>query len=334
MEKKMKVCFIGNISRSFVKNDYEILKQHFDVDLIAPPKKKSEWLGYILGLPKKIRHSDLTFSWFAGWHSAFAVLFSKLFRKKTIIVVGGYDAACVPELNYGAFSNLKEKIPVKYIYKNASRILVVEPSLKGDIIKNTKIRGDSIDYIPLGYNAEYWKPKGEKQNIVLTVAGANNLQRVKLKGLDTFVGAARQIKEAKFIIIGVKGQAMDHLKKDLPKNVELIEFLPHDKLIKYYQMTKVYCQLSYREGLSSTLCEAMLCECIPVGSNADGIKTVIGSTGFYADYGDEKSTADMIKKALESQEGLGKKARERIKKQFSDDMRREEIQKIISDMKK
>jgi glycosyltransferase involved in cell wall biosynthesis len=97
-------------------------------------------------------------------------------------------------------------------------------------------------------------------------------------------------------------------------------------------MAKVYCQLSYREGLSSTLCEAMLCECIPVGSKADGIKTVIGDTGFYADFGDEKTTVDMIKKALDSGDDLGKKARERIKKQFSDKKRREEIRKVVSGM--
>jgi len=328
----MRICFVGNASRSFVKNDYEILKQHFDVDHIKPPKTKLEWLKYLFILKKKVRQSDLTFSWFAGWHSAFVVFFSKLFRKKSIVVVGGYDAAYVPELNYGAFSNLKEKIPAKYVYKNVDRILVVEPSLKEDIIKNVKIRINKIDYIPLGYDPDYWKIGEKKQNIVLTVAGASNLQRVKLKGLDIFVRVARHLEESKFIVVGVKNEAKEYLERESPKNVELIEFLPHNELIRYYQMAKVYCQLSYREGLSSTLCEAMLCECIPVGSKAEGIKTVIGDTGFYADFGDEKTTVEMIKKALDSGDDLGKKARERIKKQFSDKKRREEIRKVVSGM--
>lgn len=332
MEEKMRICFVGNVSHSFVKKDYEILKQYFDVDLITPPKKKSEWFKYKIELSKKIKHSDLTFSWFAGWHSAFLVFFSKLFRKKSIVVVGGYDAAYVPELNYGAFTNLKEKTPAKYVYKNVDRILVVEPSLKDDIIRSVKIKGDNIDYIPTGYNADYWKPKGRKQNIVLTIAGASNTKRVKLKGLDTFVKTAKYVSDAKFIVIGIKDDARDYLKRITSENVELIEFLPREKLLPYYQTAKVYCQLSLREGLPSTLCEAMLCGCIPVGSKADGIRTVMDDTGFYADYGDEKGTADMIKNALVSGDDLGNKARERIKKLFSDKRRREGIKKIVLGM--
>ena len=328
----MRICFVGNVSHSFVKKDYEILKQYFDVDLITPPKKKSEWFKYKIELSKKIKHSDLTFSWFAGWHSAFLVFFSKLFRKKSIVVVGGYDAAYVPELNYGAFTNLKEKIPAKYVYKNVDRILVVGPSLKDDIIRSVNIKGGNIDYLPPGYNADYWRPKGRKQNIVLTVASANNIRRVKLKGLDTFVKTAKYVSDAKFIVIGIKDDARDYLKRITSENVELIEFLPREKLLPYYQTAKVYCQLSLREGLPSTLCEAMLCGCIPVGSKADGIRTVMDDTGFYADYGDEKGTADMIKNALVSGDDLGNKARERIKKLFSDKRRREGIKKIVLGM--
>lgn len=332
MTKKIRICFVGSLSYTFVKRDYETLKQYFDVDIIKPPKTKLGWLKYLFILTKNVKQCNLTFSWFAGWHAAFAVFFSKLFRKKSIVVVGGYDAAYVPELNYGAFTNLKEKIPAKYVYKNTDKILVVEPSLKDDIIKNAKIKGDNIDYLPTGHDLDYWRPSGKKENVILTVAGANDEKRVKLKGLDTFVRSASHVEEVKFIVIGVKGEAKEYLKKIAPKNVELIEFLPHKELIRYYQKAKVYCQLSLREGLPSTLCEAMLCECIPIGSRADGVKTVIGDAGFYVDYGDEKATIDMIKEVLASKSDLGRKSRERIKKLFSDKRRREKLKKLVLGM--
>jgi len=47
--------------------------------------------------------NDLIFVWFADWPAFLAILFTKLFRKKIVVVVGGYDTACVPEIDYGIF---------------------------------------------------------------------------------------------------------------------------------------------------------------------------------------------------------------------------------------
>ena len=61
----------------------------------------------------------------------------------------------------------------------------------------------------------------------------------------------------------------------------------------------------------------MLCGCVPVGTKHCGIPTGIGDTGFYVSYGDEKATAEAIKRALNNPDDLGRKARERIKEKFS-----------------
>lgn len=58
-----------------------------------------------------------------------------------------------------------------------------------------------------------------------------------------------------------------------------------------------------REGLPTAVCEAMLCECVPVGTNRYGIPIAIGDTGFYTEYGDVELTAEAIKKALDSNNG-------------------------------
>ena len=328
----MRICFVGNVSRSFVKNDYETLKHYFDVDYIKPPKTKLEWLKYLLILPKKVRQSDLTFSWFAGCYSAFVVFFSKLFRKKSIVVVGGYDAAYLPEYCYGAFTNLKEKIPAIYIYKNANKILVVSQALKEEIIKNAKVSGKTIEFLPTGFNPDYWRPSGKKEHLVLTVAGANTILRVKIKGLETLVRAASHIPSARFILISVTDAAKEYLEKIASPNVEFIGYLSQKELLAYYQKAKVYTQLSLREGLPTALCEAMLCECIPVGSNAIGVQSVIGDTGYSADYGNEQATADRIQQALVSGDERGKKARERIIQLFHENKKKERLQHLILEM--
>lgn len=332
LNKKNKMVFIGNMRSSFVKNDYNILKNHFDICYVKPPSKKIGWLKYIFILSKEIRKCDLTFSWFASCESAFVVFFSKLFKKKSIIIVGGYDAVFAPEINYGAYTDKIEKRFVNYVYKNVDKILVVNNHLKDKIIKNAKIKGYNIDYLPTGHDGEYWKSKGKKENIVLTVAGIHDIKRVKVKGLNTFIKSAKHLQDIRFIIIGAKDEAKDYLKSIVPENVELIDYLPRDDLLKYYQMSKVYCQLSYSEGLPTSLCESMLCECVPVGSKANGIKSVIGNTGFYADYGDEKSTSEMIQKALKSKDILGKKARERVINLFSADQRKRGLEQFVFGM--
>ena len=113
-------------------------------------------------------------------------------------------------------------------------------------------------------------------------------------------------------------------------NVKFTGFVPDEELIRYYQRAKVYCQLSRYEGLPNALCEAMCCECVPVGTNYCGIPTAIEDTGFYVPYKDPKATAKAIKEALKSDKG--KDARGRIKKIFSVERREKELIQIIEEM--
>ncbi len=328
----VKICFIGQTSQSFIKRDYEILSKSFDVEVIEPPRDKGEWLKYPGRVKKLVKKSDVVFGWFAGWHTLPGVYYAKRYRKKSIIVVGGYDAAYVPEINYGAFTNIKERTAVTYIFKNATKILVVDPSLKEDIVKNAKVKGENIEYLPTGYDPDYWRPKGKKEKIVLTV-GIVKERVVKRKGFETFVRAARYFPDVKFVLVGKHvDESINYLKKIASPNVIFTGFVPDEELLRWYQRAKVYCQLSRYEGLPNALCEAMLCECIPVGTKYNGIPRAIGDTGFYVPYGDVEATVKAIEKALEALEAQGKKARERIMKLFPLERRKMKLKEIIEKM--
>jgi len=324
---KKKILFIHCTFSSFIVKDLEILKKHFKV-------KNIKWSGKrgILKIGFNVIKSNITYSWFAGDHAFITVLFSKLFRKKSIVIIGGGDVAYVPELNYGQFTlKWHKRFLTKFALKHATIVLAVDPSLKADAIKNAKVDGKNIKYLPTGYNPDYWKPNGKKEDIVLTVGGVVE-SIVKRKGFDTFVKAAGYIPNVKFVVIGKYiDDSIDMLKKIAPSNVVFTGFVSDEELLEWYQKAKVYCQLSRYEGLPNALCEAMLCECVPVGTKYCGIPTGIGDTGFYVPFGAEKEAADGIKKALEHPE-LGKKARERIKTKFPFKLRETELIKIISEM--
>ena len=326
----MNILFIGNPSSTFIRRDLEMLARHYDIINLVPPESKKDWGGYISKVKKFIQNSSVSIGWFAGWHTFPLVRYAKKYGKSSIIIVGGYDAVSFPEIGYGAFSNKKESIPAKYVLKNADIILPVSQYLQKEIIKNAKIKGDNIFSVPTGYDPNFWKPNGKKENMVLSVSEAKNIKRVKLKGLDTFVKSAKYVPDAKFLVIGIEGEARKYLEGIAPKNVELIGYVKNEMLLPYYQRAKVYAQLSLSEGLPNTLCEAMLAGAIPVGTNRGGIPEAMGNIGFYVPYSNVKATARAIKEALAAPEELGLKARERIVKLFPKDRRERALLNLIN----
>ena len=54
---------------------------------------------------------------------------------------------------------------------------------------------------------------------------------------------------------------------------------PHAKVLECMVQSQLYVQASISEGMPNALMEAMLCGCIPVGSNVAGIPKLIGEWG-------------------------------------------------------
>jgi len=321
--KKIRKVFFVTLSFSeFIKKDLSFLKKHYKVKVGHYRGKRSTF-----HMLKGTLWSDLTFSWFADIHSFWAVFFSRVFKKKSIVVVGGYDAAKVPEMNYGLALSPVLYHFAKYALKKADRVLTVDESLKKDIIKNYEVSGKNIVTVPTGYDPGFWKLNRKKEELVLSISQINPLY-IKIKGIEAFIQCASYFPETKFVVAGPsEKKSLIRLRAMSPPNVIFSGHIPKHELPGWYSRAKVYCQFSRSAGLPNTLCEAMLCECIPVGTPYGGIPTAIGNTGYYVPYGDVHATVAAIRKALQSQNG--KKARERIKKLFLLEKRDNKLIQII-----
>jgi len=314
-----------------VKTDYTILSKYYDVKKYKFESSKnifkmtSEQIKLIIFLILNIWKYDLIYCWFADYHSFLPILFSKIFKKKSIIIVGGYDAVSIPELKFGVFYKENKKIRilfVKFSFRNADYILPVDKTLIEGVNYYISEKGLSL-------GVKYFVKNVQKEKAVLSVGSVADIRTFKRKGFDLLLEIAHKMPDVIFVIIGLNHDMLKFTKNIATDNVRLLGFVSNEKLVDYYSKVKVFCQLSLSEGLPNTLCEAMLCECIPVGSNVNGIPSAIDNCGFILKVKNVDKAVELIKKALNSGESLGKKARQRIINNYSLEKREKEITLLI-----
>lgn len=328
VKQKIKILFIRWNKAPFVQNDLFILKKHFDIQIIdfyASKTKIFENIGAFLKLFRTIIWADLTFTWFVNIHAFAAVFLSKLFGKKSVVVVGGYEVANVPELKYGYMSNPIHSCMVKHILENANIILAVSEFNKKEILRCiTKPKNVKLLYH--GVDCNKFTTDVEKDDIVVTI-GRFTKKRYKLKGMDTFINTASAFPHLKFVVIGPFDRDIINRFEDIGSNVEFTGIIPHDDVVSWLKRAKIYCQLSFRESFGLGIAESMLCECVPIITRRGAIPEVVGDTGVYVPYGDVNATIDAIGKALKSDKG--KAARKRIKDIFSIEEREKKLVEVI-----
>jgi glycosyltransferase involved in cell wall biosynthesis len=341
---------------SFVRKDREILEKKFRVDNFhyRASKNPVEFVIQIMRLlAASLRFatsSELVYIWFADYHSLIPALIAKSFGKKVVVVTGGFDAVSIPMLSYGVFvKNNFRSWCASTTYKLADLVLPVDASLaeglnqyadpdgKGlpvgirNFVRNLRSR---IEVLPTGYNPDLWKRHtGMPRNAsVLSVAFITKEQTFKLKGFDLLIETARLLPDVPFTLAGISPHIQNKYRNILPHNVSLIDPVPYHELPKLYSSHKVYAQLSLSEGLPNSLCEAMLCECVPVGSLVNGIPTAIGNTGLLLEHQDAQKTAELISKALKTDEQTGIEARNQIIRNFPEHRREENLMKLLEEI--
>lgn len=324
--QRVRILFTASLDTSFIREDLAILRRHFTVDHLVTKGIFAPFRIYT-----RLLHTDVTYTWFASVYSFFVVFFSKLLGKKSIIVVGGVDASKEPEIRYGIWLSPWKSVLVRWAIRNAHRLLVVDPFFEKEVRRLAEYDGGNVRYVPTGYDPGIWFHGNGKKPLVLTVAACHDEWRMKKKGIDLLFKAAGRLTEQKFVIVGIAPHLVQEIRAHAPENVELIPFVAREELLRRYQEAKVYCQPSVTEGLPNSLCEAMLCECVPVGSNVGGIPTAIGDTGFLFPSGNLNQLVQAIQMGMMETDARGKAARHRIEQNFTIDRREASLVQILNE---
>lgn len=244
------------------------------------------------------------------------------------MVIGGADVASEKEYNYGIWLSWWKSKVVRYGITHADYVLPVDESLKKEAMRLCHYGGENISVVHTGYDSSQWLPRGEKERFVLSVGVCPDMVRIMKKGFDILLTAAKKMSDTKFVIIGISPHIVDQL--SVPPNVQCIPKVAQNELLDYYQRAKVFTQLSRHEGMPNTLCEAMMCECIPVGSNAFGIPTAIGDAGFVVDTSDLSNIVSALRSALNSPSATGENCRKRIIEYFPIQLREQKLTELIN----
>jgi glycosyltransferase involved in cell wall biosynthesis len=287
---------------------------------------------------------------FADWHAFVPALLCRFMRKKLWIVLAGYDSHHIPDYRYGVYTSRLRAFVVRYAVRHATALLPVHESLYDGVntyafdpprsigVKSLVpgIRGDVLT-VYNGFDARFWcaDPVVQKERIVVTVASVPQkvLETARrrmacLKGVPLLFEIARRMPDVRFIVIGPENGTVTDEDGTTPANVTLTGHLTAEDVRTWYRRAKVYAHPSLTEGMPNAVAEAMLCECVPVGSNVNGTATLIGDAGFVIDYPDPERWIAAIRFAFDSD--LGRAARDRIVVQFSVAKRCARLREIVA----
>lgn len=343
---KKTVLYFYPSPSTFIIRDFEIIEKHYNlITYLFQPVSgfsliKSFALQFIF-LLKNISHTDIIVCHFMGYHSFLPTLLGKLFSIPRLSIVAGTECHSYPSIGYGSFRKPVYAWFTRISFLNSSYIAPVHESLM--LCDDTYYALDfpkqgykyfipeiDIPFSPLyyGYNSEEFKPvEGSKKqpNTFLTVAGTLSGGEFYRKGIDLVIEAAKTFPEYQFTIISTPHADVP----DLP-NLKLVRTMPVHELLPYFSSHEFYFQLSIAEGFPNALCEAMACECIPIGSAVFAIPLIIGDTGFVLQKKDFNQLKTLILKAVGSdKKSLAKSARVRIKNEFPQERREKEFIKLI-----
>lgn len=300
-------------------------------------------LGFLIFVIPK---SSAIFVMFGGYHSFLPALFGRIFRKKVYILLGGTDCVSYPSIGYGTFRKRLQGVITCLSYRLASTLLPVHQTLifRREFYYATDSKYQGLNYwcrskgtpfrvVPNGYDSVLWEASFNCKvaRSFISVASISNEGTAILKGIDIILQLAPLFPDCTFSIVGYNLALGD---RPLADNIFLYPFLHHNELATHLASTRFYLQLSISEGFPNALCEAMLSECVPIGSNVASIPEIIGDSGFVVGCRDIEVIRNTIEIALkhEGLPALGTRARERIELHFPYSRRASEFDHIIQSL--
>jgi glycosyltransferase involved in cell wall biosynthesis len=276
--------------------------------------------------------ADVVLGWFASWHTFFPITLAWLLRKPSVMIVGGFDTANMPEIGYGHQRGGLRRWASRFIMRRARRLATHSRYSRDEIARNTPIPPELVTVLHLGVPDPFGSlPDGPRERVALTV-GAVGRDTLVQKGQRPFVEAAGLLPEVRFVLIGSHPDgAIEELRALAGDNVAFTDWLPEAELRAWYRRAAVYVQASRHEGFGLAVAEAMLGGCVPVVVDVTAMPEVVGDAGVLIPTPAPAAVADGVRRALALGPGAARQARERILREFPVERRRRALLALVDE---
>jgi len=320
------ILFVHNSLTEFVRLDLEELRRRYEVTEYYQQSR----LVNPIALWRLVRKHDLVFGWFASWHTFLPLLIASLLHKPSVLVVGGYDVANMPEIGYGHQRGGARKWVSRSTMRLANQLITNSNYSLAEVVRNADVPREKVCVSYHGVPDRLGSlPPGPRKRLALTVGNVDrdNLQR---KGLEPFVRAATLLPHVDFVLVGDwKDDAIERLRTIATPNVSFPGRVSSEALLDYYASASLYVQASRHEGFGMSVAEAMLAGCVPITTNAGALEEVTGSCGVRLSSAEPAELARGIVAALAVPDEDRNAIRARILDLFPLSKRGRELQQLI-----
>ena len=168
-----RILFVYSRPSSFISIDLSVLRERYAVDERAERRP----LVNVLGVARQVRRCDLVFGWFAHWHTFWPITIAWLLRKPSVLVIGGFDTANMPEVGYGLQQGGLRRAISRWTMKRASRLITNSNYSRDEIARNTGIPAERVTVVHHGMPDPFGElPAEPRERLALTVGVVDRAQ--------------------------------------------------------------------------------------------------------------------------------------------------------------
>src|SRR5919201_2081326 len=191
--RRTRVLLVHNKLTRFVRIDRDLLRARYDVeDCVVAGRWASPWRVW-----QAVRQCDVLFCWFASMHSLLPALVGRVLGRPVVMVVGGYDTANMPQIDYGHQRGGLKKYVARAAMRLATRLIANSWYTAVEAVREAGMPAEKITVVYHGIalpmnGHRVGRDIARQTDLVLTVGNVDrpNLQR---KGLEPFVQAAAYV---------------------------------------------------------------------------------------------------------------------------------------------
>ncbi len=324
---RKRILYVHSRQASFIAIDREILAERFELEDLYQPGRLPNPIAVIGG----VLRADLVFAWFANWHSFLPITLAWLLRKPSVLIIGGFDTANMPDIGFGHQRGGLRMHASRWIFRRAGRLITHSNYTLSEIERNTPIPASRVKVLHLGVPDPFGEDAPAKERAALTVGAIDRTTLVQ-KGQLPFVRAARELPDVSFVFAGKwLDDSVEELKAQASANVQFTGWLSDEDLLALYRRCAVYVQASRHEGFGLAVAEAMLAGCVPVVMNVTAMPEVVGDAGVLIESQRPEDVAEGIRQALGLGPDAARRARERILTSFPMESRRSGILQVVDE---